>query len=139
MSGRMENVAGKADTDPKVTNDPLSPENRRISIVLLRGQPAGGASAPGAHLPERPTCQRADTGGTNQRATNRPPEMVTKPPPPRRRRSCRSRYGRAAAAAIAPQLLNESPGLGMPTAPTDIRNRCIGWQGADRRPGASPR
>jgi chemotaxis protein MotB len=43
---RMENVAGKADTDPKLKNDPFSPENRRISIVLLREAPANAPSAP---------------------------------------------------------------------------------------------
>jgi chemotaxis protein MotB len=45
---RIENVSGRADTDPKIKDDPLSPENRRISIVLLRDKPpaAQGTNAP---------------------------------------------------------------------------------------------
>jgi chemotaxis protein MotB len=43
--GRIENVSGRADTDPKIKEDPTSPENRRISIVLLRDKPPG--STPG--------------------------------------------------------------------------------------------
>jgi chemotaxis protein MotB len=37
--GRVRNVSGKADTDPKIKADPFSPENRRISILLLRDKP----------------------------------------------------------------------------------------------------
>jgi chemotaxis protein MotB len=55
---RMENVSGKADTDPKVKNDPLSPENRRISIVLLREAPVVAAAAPAA-LAANPTATPA--------------------------------------------------------------------------------
>jgi chemotaxis protein MotB len=33
---RIQTVAGKADRDPLVQNDPANPQNRRISIVLLR-------------------------------------------------------------------------------------------------------
>ena len=33
---RIERVVGLADRDPLVPNDPTSPRNRRISIVLLR-------------------------------------------------------------------------------------------------------
>ncbi len=33
---RIDRVVGKADTDPLVTDDPKSPRNRRISIILLR-------------------------------------------------------------------------------------------------------
>src|SRR3569623_331962 len=36
---RIENVSGRADTDPMVKDNPLSPENRSISIVLLHDQP----------------------------------------------------------------------------------------------------
>jgi chemotaxis protein MotB len=45
---RIENVSGRADTDPKIKDDPLSPENRRISIVLLRDKPPAtqGSNAP---------------------------------------------------------------------------------------------
>jgi len=42
---RVQTVSGKADTDPKVKGDPYSPENRRISIVLLRERPAGSSAA----------------------------------------------------------------------------------------------
>jgi chemotaxis protein MotB len=45
---RMENISGKADTEPKVKDDPLSPENRRISIVLLRATPVVASNAPAA-------------------------------------------------------------------------------------------
>jgi chemotaxis protein MotB len=47
---RVENVSGKADTDPFIKTDPNSPQNRRISIVLLRDAPAVGspAAAPAA-------------------------------------------------------------------------------------------
>ena len=37
-SGRIEAIRGKAETDPLIKNDPLSPQNRRISIVLLHNQ-----------------------------------------------------------------------------------------------------
>jgi chemotaxis protein MotB len=60
---RMQNVSGKADTDPKVKNDPFSPENRRISIVLLREQPAAPAgaapAAPGSSS-QAPAAQPTD-------------------------------------------------------------------------------
>ena len=35
---RIVNLAGKADTEPFVKDDPAAPKNRRISIVLLREQ-----------------------------------------------------------------------------------------------------
>jgi chemotaxis protein MotB len=37
-AGRIVDVTGKADQEPLVTDDPFSPRNRRISIVLLREQ-----------------------------------------------------------------------------------------------------
>jgi chemotaxis protein MotB len=37
---RIANVVGKADTDPLLPDDPSSPRNRRLSIVLLHEQPA---------------------------------------------------------------------------------------------------
>ncbi|HVY97988.1 MAG TPA: flagellar motor protein MotB [Dongiaceae bacterium] len=69
---RMENVSGKADTDPKVKSDPFSPENRRISIVLLRDQPAAPSTAaqPPAAAPA-PAAQ-----------TQPPPEIVPPAQPP---------------------------------------------------------
>ncbi len=36
---RIERVAGRADTDPMITDDPSNPGNRRISIILLRETP----------------------------------------------------------------------------------------------------
>jgi chemotaxis protein MotB len=33
---RIQRVMGKADREPLIANDPASPRNRRISIVLLR-------------------------------------------------------------------------------------------------------
>jgi chemotaxis protein MotB len=37
---RISNVAGKADTEHLFPKDPTSPQNRRISIILLRDHPA---------------------------------------------------------------------------------------------------
>jgi len=69
---RIVNLAGKADTEPLVKNDPSSPMNRRISIVLLRdealpGNKAGNAGgqaappqpAPQAQPPQEPQPQEA--------------------------------------------------------------------------------
>src|SRR4051794_838021 len=42
--GRIDKISGRADTDPKVKDNPTSPENRRISIVLLRDTPVGAAA-----------------------------------------------------------------------------------------------
>jgi chemotaxis protein MotB len=39
---RIAQVVGMADRDPIEPNDPFAPENRRISIVLLRQRTAGG-------------------------------------------------------------------------------------------------
>jgi len=36
---RISNVAGKADTEHLFPEDPNSPQNRRISIILLRNHP----------------------------------------------------------------------------------------------------
>ncbi|MBI3418981.1 MAG: hypothetical protein HY053_02460 [Proteobacteria bacterium] len=33
---RIQSLVGKADREPLVTNDPANPQNRRISIMLLR-------------------------------------------------------------------------------------------------------
>lgn len=43
-SKRIETIRGKADTDPLIKNDPMSPQNRRISIVLLHER--NGDTAP---------------------------------------------------------------------------------------------
>ena len=42
---RVETVNGKAETDPLVKEDPFAPQNRRISIVLLREKAARTATA----------------------------------------------------------------------------------------------
>ncbi len=44
---RIANVAGKADTEHLFPEDPNSPQNRRISIILLRNHPAEGAPPSG--------------------------------------------------------------------------------------------
>jgi chemotaxis protein MotB len=43
---RIQRVMGKADREPLISNDPASPRNRRISIVLLREAVAAAQSAP---------------------------------------------------------------------------------------------
>jgi chemotaxis protein MotB len=54
---RLTMIKGRADTDPFVKSDPFDPQNRRISIVLLREKkpaptpPEGGAAMP-ASVPE---------------------------------------------------------------------------------------
>jgi chemotaxis protein MotB len=65
---RVENITGRADTDPKVKGDPFSPENRRISIVLLREAPIGGAKAPAAAPAPAPAAPAAPSSP--------PPEIV---------------------------------------------------------------
>jgi chemotaxis protein MotB len=46
---RLTMIKGRADTDPFVKADPFDPQNRRISIVLLREKKA--ASDSGALMP----------------------------------------------------------------------------------------
>jgi chemotaxis protein MotB len=70
---RIENVSGKADTDPKIKADPYSPENRRISILLLRDKPAltgSGSATDAASAPTPPAAPAAPT----------PPEPADMPP-----------------------------------------------------------
>ncbi|BAI71917.1 chemotaxis protein [Azospirillum sp. B510] len=63
---RIQNVVGKADTDPLVADQPNSPRNRRITMVLLReaqaaaatGGQSGGGGAPGAS-PTPPAATKA--------------------------------------------------------------------------------
>ena len=50
-AGRIDNVIGKADSDPLIASDPANPANRRISIVLIREK---RAEAPPAPPPEAP-------------------------------------------------------------------------------------
>ena len=73
---RVQNVAGKADTDPKVKDNPLSPENRRISIVLLREAPA--ASVPSSAPPAAPPAATPEKAKTEEL----PPEIIPSTPLP---------------------------------------------------------
>jgi chemotaxis protein MotB len=56
-ANRIETVLGKADTEPLIANDPNSPQNRRVSIVVLRdatarpATPAAPTPAPAATSP----------------------------------------------------------------------------------------
>ena len=63
---RITNLAGKGDTEPLVKDDPNSPKNRRISIVLLRHKPqapdaatSDDAAAPGSQPAAGPPAQPA--------------------------------------------------------------------------------
>jgi chemotaxis protein MotB len=70
---RIENVSGRADTDPKVKGDPFSPENRRISIVLLRDKPSGSASFNTEAAPAQPAAAPVAPSAP-------PPEIVPSAP-----------------------------------------------------------
>ncbi len=71
---RIKYVTGKAEIDPLLKENPSDPRNRRISVVLLRDQPAvamapplaGGAAAPatpgGASRPAAPAGAPAPAG-----------------------------------------------------------------------------
>lgn len=45
-TGRLKTVEGRADTDPLIKENPQDPQNRRISIVLLREAKAAPPAAP---------------------------------------------------------------------------------------------
>ncbi len=61
---RLEKIEGRADTDPFVTADPFDPENRRISIVLLRQpKPPQAATDGGAASSPAPPPQPAPESG----------------------------------------------------------------------------
>ncbi|WP_119422198.1 flagellar motor protein MotB [Desertibaculum subflavum] len=53
-AGRIDNVIGKADSDPLISSDPTNPANRRISIVLLREKQAAAPPAPAVEAPVIP-------------------------------------------------------------------------------------
>jgi chemotaxis protein MotB len=78
---RIDNISGRADTDPKIKNDPLSPENRRISIVLLRDKPIGttGMNAPAPVLPEAPAPAPAPAAAPAEPSAP-PPDVVPSNP-----------------------------------------------------------
>jgi chemotaxis protein MotB len=84
---RIENVSGRADTDPKVKDNPLSPENRRISIVLLRDKPIPTPGSQGAAAPaetgapaEAPTPDAPAAPATPAAEPSTPPEIVPSNP-----------------------------------------------------------
>ncbi len=72
---RVQSIAGRADTDPKIKDNPLSPENRRISIVLLRENPPPTAPKQGSAAPIAPsgTAAKAEPSGP-------PPEIIPSTP-----------------------------------------------------------
>jgi chemotaxis protein MotB len=81
---RVENVSGRADTDPKIKEDPLSPENRRISIVLLRDKPiqTQGTAAPTPAPASAPAAAPAPAAPASAPAAPSapPPEIVPSNP-----------------------------------------------------------
>jgi chemotaxis protein MotB len=85
---RVQNVSGKADTDPMIKTDPLSPENRRISIVLLRETPPGGAGAqptgatppPGSSPPAATTPAGSAPPAAPGQSSALPPELIPSTP-----------------------------------------------------------
>jgi chemotaxis protein MotB len=80
--GRVENVSGKADTDPKIKDDPTSPENRRISIVLLRDKPIGttGMNATSPAPTPAPVPAPAEAAPAPAEPSAPPPEIVPSNP-----------------------------------------------------------
>lgn len=53
-ASRIDNVIGKADSDPLIASDPTNPANRRISIVLLREKQGAAPPAPAVEAPVIP-------------------------------------------------------------------------------------
>jgi len=80
---RIDNISGRGDTDPKIKDNPLSPENRRISIVLLRDKPVGatGLNAPAAPAPAL-TPAPVEAAPAPAEPSEPPPEIVPSDPVP---------------------------------------------------------
>ena len=98
-------IEGQADTDPFVKADPFDPQNRRISIVLLREQAAG-----------------ADRHRTAARSATL--QSRSRPPVPGRRRSWFPRNAR----------LRVRPGRSTDCAPPCKRRACPSiWKGDSPR------
>jgi chemotaxis protein MotB len=82
---RLEKIEGRADTDPFVKADPFDPQNRRISIVLLRepkpAQPAGSTTTPASAPTPAPTDAPATaTPPTDAPASTDAPAAKAEPP-----------------------------------------------------------
>lgn len=75
---RVETVNGKAETDPLVKENPFAPQNRRISIVLLREEPRPSPPAEA----RQPAAQTAPAGSPATPASppGLPPELVAPSP-----------------------------------------------------------
>jgi len=65
-ANRVETVNGKAETDPLINDDPFAPQNRRISIVLLREK----------SLAKDPADTGPNLATTPEEQTAPPPELV---------------------------------------------------------------
>lgn len=59
---RLEKIEGRADTDPFVVGDPFDPQNRRISIILLRQSKPMPTGSDGAAAPASVPTQDASAG-----------------------------------------------------------------------------
>ena len=76
---RIADVVGKADREPINTGDPSAPENRRISIVLLRDAISPSAAAPeraGTTSNSAPPAAAERDYGAPERRTGRPARAV---------------------------------------------------------------
>jgi chemotaxis protein MotB len=81
--GRFDNISGRGDTDPKIKENPLSPENRRISIVLLRDKPIASLDSPAAPAPaQAPPAEAPPAPAAPAEASTPPPEIVPSNPAP---------------------------------------------------------
>jgi chemotaxis protein MotB len=78
---RIANVSGRADTDPKIKDDPLSPENRRISIVLLRDKPAAPSAGTQGSGTQGSGTQGSGTQGSGTQGSGTP-ALATPPAAP---------------------------------------------------------
>jgi len=89
---RIKYVTGKAEMDPLLKENPADPRNRRISVVLLRDQPAvamatppaGGAATPAAPGGARPAAPGAAPGAAPAPAGGSAPAI---PSPSQQRRA----------------------------------------------------
>ncbi|MCB1556487.1 MAG: OmpA family protein, partial [Alphaproteobacteria bacterium] len=61
---RMANIMGKADREPLIVDDPFDPQNRRITILLLR-ESLDDALARGAFAPEEVTQEPPEADATD--------------------------------------------------------------------------